>query len=134
MENQVKTSSEVVSEIRTKSEKILTEIHHYRLLYDEFSARVKKDLSNNVIAFDKFVDQVRKIGESVTTSFKALDSKADKASQVVTSLHGEIKLFLNKHFPEYARSGTHIIDLDSSPDQPSPPKPSSSRVTRSRKN
>ena len=56
----------------------------------------------------------------------------------ITGLHAEIKLFLKKHFPEYARSGAHVIDLDSSPDKPSPPKPSttpsSSRVTRSRKN
>ena len=89
----------------------------YRILYDEFSARVKQDLSNNVIAFDKFVSQVRKIGDSVTTSFETLDSKTDKTSQAVTSLHGEIKLFLSTHFPDDVHSGAHIIDLDASPEK-----------------
>ena len=57
MELEVKKSSEAISEIKKNSEKMLTELHHYRILYDEFSARVKQDLSNNVIAFDKFVSQ-----------------------------------------------------------------------------
>ena len=80
MELEVKKSFEAVSEIKKNYEKMLTETHHYTILYDEFSARVKQDLSNNVIAFDKFVSQVRKIGDSVTILFKTLDSKIDKTS------------------------------------------------------
>ena len=135
LELQIKRTAEVVSEVKKNSTKMLTELHHYRILYDEFSERVKKDLSNNVIAFDNFVSQVRKIGDSVTSSFKTLDSKTDKASQAVSSLHGEIKLFLTTKFPDYVRSGAHIIDLDVSVDQPSSPKPSHTsstfRATRS---
>ena len=136
MESEVTKSSETISEIKKNCEKMLTELHHYRILYDKFSARVKKDLNNNVIGFDNFVSQVRKIGDSVSNAFKTLDSKTDKTFQAVTSLHGEIKLFLSKHFPDYVRSGAHVIDLDASPEKPST-KPSNttstSRVTRSRK-
>ena len=137
MELKIKESSETLSAIKKNSEKMLTDLHNYRLLYDDFSTRVRKDLSNNVVGFDNFVSQMRKIGESVTTSFKTLDSKTDKTSQAVTNLHGEIKLFLSTRFPDYIRSGPHIIDLEASTEKPSPTKPSTttstSRTTRSRK-
>ena len=137
MELQVKQTSVTVSEIKKNSEKMLTELHHYRILYDEFSARVKKDFNNNVIGFDNFVSQVKKIGDSITNAFKTMDTKTDKTSQAVTNLHQEIKLFLSKNFPDYVHSSAHIIDLDASPEKPSSTKPSSttstSRVTRSRK-
>ena len=86
MESEVTKSAKTISDIKKDCEKMLTELHHYRILYDEFSARVKKDLNNNVIGFDNFVSQVKKIGDFVSNAFKTMDTKTDKTSHAVTNL------------------------------------------------
>ena len=84
--SQNKKIDEISEQFKKNLYSVLIEIKLFETLYDEFSDRVKKDLNHNVVAFDKLVDQMRKVGESVTTWFDQLDVNTDKSVQVVKDL------------------------------------------------